>query len=178
MLQNTAESEANQSLKLNNLKINRSILTMCYVSFINTDEVNPRNFYGDNHLQPMQLIEHEMSLVLQGAALVVLVQMTVILLLTQIITGDNFKVLPANEFSVVVLRLISSLMIHITIEPKIRNGINLMKYAVNHPQNFRLTIFEKEYNNMCLATGMFYWRERLIKVSRTRVLWAFSVAFV
>lgn len=61
------------------------------------------------------------------------------MLLQIMTTGENgaknksFKILPATEFSVVIPRLLSSMMMHINVEADIRNGLNLMKYAVNHP---------------------------------------------
>lgn len=114
--------------------------------------------------------------------MVILVQITMIFLLLQIMTtGENgskekfFKILPASEFSVVIPRLLSSFMMHINVESDIRNGILLMKYAVNHPQNFKLTSYESEFNKMCINTGLTYYKNQIRKVSRVRVLFAFSI---
>lgn len=96
-------------------------------------------------------------------------------------TGENgskdkyFRILPASEFSVVVPRLLSSFMMHINVESDIRNGINLMKYAVNHPQNFKFTSYEVEFNKMCMNTGLSYWKNQVKEISHLRVLFAFSI---
>ena len=37
----------------------------------------------------------------------------------------------------IIARFFSSLMMHLNVEPDIRNGLELMKYAVNHPSKFR-----------------------------------------
>jgi hypothetical protein len=96
-------------------------------------------------------------------------------------TGENgaknksFKILPATEFSVVIPRLLSSMMMHINVEADIRNGLNLMKYAINHPQNFKLTSYEIEWNKECMNTGMTEYKNKIRKVSWLRVLFAFSI---
>ncbi len=50
---------------------------------------------------------------------------------------DSFRIKNASSFLIVIPRLLSSIMMHLIVEPDIRNGINLMKYAVNHPSRFR-----------------------------------------
>lgn len=35
-----------------------------------------------------------------------------------------------------VARFVASMMMHINVEKDVRGGINMMKYAVNHPDNF------------------------------------------
>ena len=49
----------------------------------------------------------------------------------------GFKLKPATEFLVVLPRLISSILMHLVVEPDIRNGISIMKYVVNHPGMIR-----------------------------------------
>lgn len=83
--------------------------------------------------------------------------------------------MPASEFSVVVPRLLSSFMMHINVESDIRNGLNLMKYAVNHPKNFKLTSYEKEFNKMSMNTGLTYYMSKIKEYSKLRVLFAFSI---
>ena len=51
--------------------------------------------------------------------------------------SPSFEIVAADSFLVIIPRFISSLMMHLNVEPDIRSGIQLMKYAVNHPQNFR-----------------------------------------
>ena len=51
--------------------------------------------------------------------------------------GKGVELVPAQKFYVLIPRLISSIMMHLNVEPDIRQGIQLMKYALNHPQKFR-----------------------------------------
>jgi len=36
-----------------------------------------------------------------------------------------------------VPRILSTILAHLKIEPDIKNGLHLMKYALNHPKKFR-----------------------------------------
>jgi len=53
------------------------------------------------------------------------------------ISGNQFSLKPPNDFLIVIPRLLSSIMMHLIVEPDIRNGIALMKYSVNHPWMFK-----------------------------------------
>ena len=49
---------------------------------------------------------------------------------------DAFVVRPAESLDMMVARFVASMMMHINVEKDVRGGINMMKYAVNHPDNF------------------------------------------
>ena len=51
--------------------------------------------------------------------------------------SDKFELKPPSDFLIVIPRLLSSIMMHLIVEPDIRNGIALMKYSVNHPWMFK-----------------------------------------
>jgi len=46
-------------------------------------------------------------------------------------------VIPAKEYKIIIPRFLSSIMMHINVESDIRNGINLMKWALNNPTKFK-----------------------------------------
>ena len=46
---------------------------------------------------------------------------------------ENFVIIPSDTFIIIVPRILSAFMMHLNVEPDIRNGLRLMKYAVNHP---------------------------------------------
>jgi hypothetical protein len=48
----------------------------------------------------------------------------------------GFVVSPAESLVLMVARFVASMMMHINVEKDVRGGINMMKYAVNHPDNF------------------------------------------
>jgi len=49
----------------------------------------------------------------------------------------EMTLIPANTYLIIIPRFISSMMMHLNVEPDTRNGINLMKFVVNHPSKFR-----------------------------------------
>ena len=52
-------------------------------------------------------------------------------------TDDSgFKIIAANGLDMIVARFVASMMMHINCEKDIRNGINMMKYSVNHYEKF------------------------------------------
>lgn len=62
-----------------------------------------------------------------------------IFLIFGLISAPDFKIKQLDNFLMVIPRLLSSIMMHMNVEPDFRNGLNLMKYAVNHPNHFRLS---------------------------------------
>ena len=61
---------------------------------------------------------------------------TIILIIEFFYNEEALQLTPAKNFVVIIPRLMSSIMMHLNVEPDIRNGLNLMKYVVNHPQMF------------------------------------------
>ena len=53
--------------------------------------------------------------------------------------SDEFEILKANTYFIIIPRFISSYMMHLDVEGKIRNGINLMKYTVTNPSHFKFS---------------------------------------
>jgi len=49
---------------------------------------------------------------------------------------EGFNIIPANGFDMIVARFVASMMMHINCERDIRNGLNMMKYSVNHYDRF------------------------------------------
>jgi hypothetical protein len=46
-----------------------------------------------------------------------------------------------NSYLILIPRLLSSFMMHLQVEADIRNGLALMKYAVNHPFMFSAQVY-------------------------------------
>ena len=52
-------------------------------------------------------------------------------------SGNNaFAITPAKTLDMMVARFIASMMMHINVEKDVRAGITIMKYVVNHYENF------------------------------------------
>ena len=54
-------------------------------------------------------------------------------------TSQDFHIIPSNSFLIIVARFMSSMMMHLNVEPEIRSGLMLAKYVVNHPNRFKNT---------------------------------------
>ena len=55
-------------------------------------------------------------------------------------TNKKFSVKPAKSMDMMVARFVASMMMHINVEKDVRMGISMMKYAVNHSENFNNVI--------------------------------------
>ena len=65
--------------------------------------------------------------------------LVIALILDMMIKGNKFQIVPAKSFKIIIPRFLSSIMMHLNVEPDIRNGLTLMKYAVNHPSKFKIS---------------------------------------
>ena len=67
------------------------------------------------------------------------IQSLIIFLIIYYMLSEDFEVLKANTYLIIIPRFISSYMMHLDVEGKIRNGINLMKYTVTNPSHFKFS---------------------------------------
>jgi len=51
--------------------------------------------------------------------------------------AKSLKVLPPDRFIIVIPRFIASFYMHANLQAEIKNGMETMKYVVNHPYHFR-----------------------------------------
>ena len=73
------------------------------------------------------------------------VQITMVFLIMNIELNDpKFKVIPADSYLIIIPRLLSSIMMHLNVEPDIRGGLSIMKYACNHPRAFKMSQADKD----------------------------------
>lgn len=130
---------------LNEVKIQKDIYSYAFAAIIHpmeTEELDPKKKY----MPRITLLKEERNILYLSATLVTLVQASTILLIVVYFEEDGLHLKPGNTFLILIPRLISSIMMHLNVEPDIRQGIELMKYAINHPIKFR-TIkknYEKE----------------------------------
>ena len=52
------------------------------------------------------------------------------------IEDPNFKIFIPESIDILCTRFLASMLMHFNVEKDIRNGISMMKYAVNHYNNF------------------------------------------
>lgn len=87
----------------------------------------------------INLLNEERENLFYSAILVTFVQMTTIyLIMVSFEEEHGFTLLVANTYFVMIPRVTSSIMMHLICAPDIRDGIQLMKYALNHPKKFRV----------------------------------------
>ena len=106
----------------------------------------------------MTIIEYnqqETSNLYLGALMVITIQCIMVSLIIMMMVGDNkFKIQKAESFFIIIPRFLSSIMMHLNVEPDIRNGLNLMKWAINHPGKFKST--EKHSKHAPPVRKVFY----------------------
>lgn len=97
-------------------------------------------FLKKEHLQ-LDLSAVQQSDVFMNSLIVQLVQVIMILCIWKYASENKeFVVRPAESLDMMVARFVASMMMHINVEKDVRGGINMMKYAVNHPENFNNVI--------------------------------------
>jgi hypothetical protein len=52
-------------------------------------------------------------------------------------TSPDFEIRPSDSFIIILARFLSSIMMHLNVEPEIRAGLILSKYCLNHPNRFK-----------------------------------------
>ena len=53
------------------------------------------------------------------------------------ISNETFGILKPKGIDILCARFIASMLMHINVEKDVRNGISMMKYVVNHHENFK-----------------------------------------
>lgn len=88
----------------------------------------------------MNFSDEQRSDVFQNSLIVVLIQSIMILCVWKYafftVGKDAFAITPAKTLDMMVARFIASMMMHINVEKDVRAGITIMKYVVNHYDNF------------------------------------------
>lgn len=88
------------------------------------------------------MIQPERADLILGTFIIITIQFVLIFLIMNYefkfveVPNSPFSLKVPMSYLVVIPRFISSLMMHIQVEEDTRNGLRLMKYAINHPQNF------------------------------------------
>jgi len=135
--------EEEEALKQPRLRVQDDIYSLAFASMIDSSKVDKEGL--SNPIPDIGLTDKEQENIFFGALLVICFQLVVIYLIVHYMeTESAFHIVPATSFQIIVPRLLSSIMMHMKVEPEIRNGLNLMKYAVKHPQNIKMTSIAKD----------------------------------
>lgn len=72
-----------------------------------------------------------------NSMIVHILQLCLIFLIWRVAIEDpNFKIFIPESIDILCTRFLASMLMHFNVEKDIRNGISMMKYAVNHYNNF------------------------------------------
>lgn len=122
-----------EKFKEKEIKVQKDIYSLAYAAIMHPAECEKKEGY----MPQIDLLSEERTSLFVSAMLVALVQVTTIMLIMiyfgKTEKGSAVKIIPAQSYFVLIPRLISSIMMHLNVEPDIRQGIELMKYTVNHP---------------------------------------------
>ena len=89
-------------------------------------------------LQPIKMNEEEVMNIFIAAIMMIGCQICMMgMIIYYERTSPNFEIRPANSFTIILARLLSSIMMHLNVEPEIRAGLVLSKYCLNHPNKFK-----------------------------------------
>jgi len=117
-----------------NVGLQEDIYSFAFASFIDPDKINE----GAGLLERIPMNDDEITGLYLGALLVIAIQLGMMsLIMVYEITSPNFKIEPAKDYTIIIARFISYYMMHLNVEPEIRNGLILGKYCVNHPGIFK-----------------------------------------
>lgn len=123
-----------EAFRIVDCSINNDIYSLAYVSLIDCSQLDKS---VKNCAPVIQMNKREISNIYLGALLVICFQLTLIFLIISHMLSDKFKRVKPDSVLIILPRFLSSLMMHINVETDIRAGINLMKFAVNHPTKFK-----------------------------------------
>ena len=85
----------------------------------------------------MDFSDAQRSDVLMNSVIVQLVQVMMILCIWKYAYSyEGFAIKPVETLDMMIARFIASAFMHINVEKDVRAGISMMKYAVNHYENF------------------------------------------
>ena len=120
-----------------------------------------------NIITTVKLNEAEKDGIFFGLCIVVGIQVfTVILIANEFVFG--IVQVPVKNYWILVPRIISSFYMHSTLAAEITNGLDTMKYVVNHPGHFKRRALEQDDSEKTSETDGWY----------IRFIYAFLLGFV
>ena len=73
-----------------------------------------------------------------GAIMIIGCQLCMISLIIYFeLTSPDFNIVPSSSFVIILARFLSSVMMHLNVEPEIRAGLILAKFCLNHPNRLK-----------------------------------------
>lgn len=137
---NKEVEEKHTEFKKQKFVINDDIYSLAFAALINPEELDyseMKDGEKEKYLsKELGLTRRERSGLYQSALMVVFIQITTIFLLIMFFKNQEKGINSPEGYLILIPRLLSSFMMHLQVESDIRNGLALMKYAINHPFMF------------------------------------------
>jgi hypothetical protein len=116
------------------LVIQNDSYSLAYAALIHPD-VAEKYKKSDAHMPSIKLLNEERESIFTGAMMIVMFQIIYLTILTNYFMNElNIK--PSNEFTIMIPRVLSCIMMHMIVQPDLRQGLRLMKFAIKHPWFF------------------------------------------
>lgn len=106
-------------------------------------DVAAKNKKSAAHMPVILLLNEEREALFTGAATVIMFQVIYLAILTDYFT--KVDITHTNNFSIMIPRVFSCILMHLIVVPDLRQGLRLMKFAIKHPWFF--TVIEEEVDD-------------------------------
>ena len=110
--------------------------------------------YHKESAETMEINEHDQALAVGGAFWAFSIQMVFVIVLMSCIFYDENDTkevdVPKNEY-ILLVRMMTMSVMHLSLEPKLRLSLNMMKFTINHPQEFKQFFPAFSCSSYCLS---------------------------
>lgn len=134
-----------------------SIYNLAFVTLLDPKVVEQWHVEGSGagYLRNIKLTDAEAVSVFQGVLIVIGIQIVTLVLITnEFVLSLEFA--PTKTFNILIPRLISCFYMHSVLAAEIKNGLDTMKYVVNHPGHFkRRSLDEDDDANTVAEDGLY-----------------------
>jgi hypothetical protein len=135
MLLTKENRDSYDSMKVAKIGLQSDIYSLAYAAFIDPDQLDPKIPGG---LQKINMNEDEVMNIFIAALMVIGCQICMIgMIIYYELTSSEFEIMPSDSYIIILARFLSSVMMHLNVEPEIRAGLVLSKYCLNHPSRFK-----------------------------------------
>lgn len=115
------------------LVFSNDIYNLAYAALIHPDSFKDYcNTPG--HIPKVTMLNYERDALFSGAICIAFSQVTYLYILSSVI--NSLTINSTNNFTIMIPRLLSAMMMHLVVMPDARQGLRLMKFAFKHPSFF------------------------------------------
>lgn len=116
------------------LVIQNDSYSLAYAALIHPD-VAANHKKSDAHMPSIKLLNEERESIFTGAMMITMFQIIYLTILTNYFM-NGLEIKHSSDFLVMIPRVLSCIMMHMIVQPDMRQGLRLMKFAIKHPWFF------------------------------------------